>query len=141
MANVDSDHRLLDSVWFAFIASTTIGLGDFVPPAREWHVVLGHFFFLVVGVTLVGLLISAAVRSYIGLQQNIEERILEAADLDDSDSESETEHSDGSVAKGGSDDGAKGGSDDDGFAEHDAGVLKEQAAGSEFIPAVTKVLV
>jgi hypothetical protein len=64
--------QFLDSIWFAFIASTTIGLGDIVPPARELHLVLVHFFFLLIGVTLVGLLISAAVRSYASLHYTIE---------------------------------------------------------------------
>ena len=75
IAEQGTDLQLLDGFWFAFIASTTIGLGDVVPPAREWHIFLLHFLFLVVGVTLVGLLISAAVRSYANLQGMIEEKI------------------------------------------------------------------
>ena len=74
VSEIPSNTQFLDSIWFAFIASTTIGLGDIVPPARELHLVLVHFFFLLIGVTLVGLLVSAAVRSS-SLHYKIEARI------------------------------------------------------------------
>jgi hypothetical protein len=62
---------LVDAIWWAFIATSTIGLGDFVP-LPEWRYFVLHFIILVIGVTLFGVGVQQSLELYAGLQRSIE---------------------------------------------------------------------
>jgi hypothetical protein len=65
---------LLNGIWWAFVATSTIGLGDFVP-LPQWRYFIIHFVILVIGVTLFGLLVQQGLLMYVGLQHSIESKV------------------------------------------------------------------
>jgi hypothetical protein len=53
---VSSDWTFFEGIWFTFISTTTIGLGDFTPVFHGWNFVL-EFLMILFGLSAIGLVV------------------------------------------------------------------------------------
>ena len=78
-----------DAFYFSVITLTTIGLGDFVPSSAAG--VYFNIFYCVLGLGLIGLLITAISDQMAALKEDLEEAIDDALTSSDDDDDEEEE--------------------------------------------------